>query len=357
MLSDSRAASYAMRQLLHNIKRTFKVEMSGRHQILSSIKCLLNMKMPIYVIRTDVSDFFESIPQERLLEKVLDNSLLSYKSKAFVKGILNAYESIKDTVLVPKGYGVPRGIGISSILSEIYMQDLDSMIKSRREVIFYARYVDDIFMIMTSLGEYTSIDDYYSALVATFRNYGLALKPVTDSKCELVKCFPKESFSPVSFDYLGYKLNLSTENNKLLTSFSLSDKKRLKIDERVKKAFVHFENLSKVDIKAARRDLIDSLNFITGNFNLSNAKHGAKVGLYYNNDLLDDLSEFVHYTTTLHGRPITPHEGSFRTVSERQTYIDALKRKIEKIDFKARWERRTMYDFPIARIAEISSWL
>lgn len=45
MLSDSRAASYAMRQLLHNIKRTFKVEMSGRHQILSSIKCLLNMKM------------------------------------------------------------------------------------------------------------------------------------------------------------------------------------------------------------------------------------------------------------------------------------------------------------------------
>lgn len=101
MLSDSRAASYAMRQLLHNIKRTFKVEMSGRHQILSSIKCLLNMKMPVYIIRTDVSGFFESIPQDRLLERVLGNSLLSYKSKAFVKGILNAYEHIKDTTLVP----------------------------------------------------------------------------------------------------------------------------------------------------------------------------------------------------------------------------------------------------------------
>lgn len=357
MLSDSRAASYAMRQLLHNIQRTFKVEMSGRHQILSSIKCLLNMKMPVYIIRTDVSGFFESIPQDRLLERVLGNSLLSYKSKAFVKGILNAYEHIKDTTLVPQGYGVPRGIGISSILSEIYMQDLDSMMKSRREVIFYKRYVDDIFMITTSLGEHTSIDDYYSAMESTFLNYGLTLKPNSDSKCELVKCFPKESFSPVSFDYLGYKLNLRVENKKLSTCFSLSDKKRLKIVERIDKAFAHFENLSKVDIKAARRDLIDSLNFITGNFRLSNAKHCAKVGLYYNNDLLDDLSEFDNYTSSLHGHVLNPYVGSFRMVSERQAYIDALKDKINKIDFKARWETKTMYDFPIARIAEISSWL
>lgn len=356
-LNESRAASYAMRQLLHNIKRTFKVEMSIRYQILSSIKCLLNMKMPVYVIRTDVSGFFESIPQDRLLKKVLDNSLLSYKSKAFVKGILNTYENIKDTTLVPQGYGVPRGIGISSILSEIYMQDLDSMMKNRREVIFYKRYVDDIFMIMTSLEEHNSIDDYYSSMESTFLTYGLTLKLKTDSKCTLVRCFPQESFNPVSFDYLGYKLNLKVEDKKLLTSFSLSDKKRIKIDERINKAFAHFENLSKVDIKAARRDIIDSLHFITGNFRLSNAKHCAKVGLYYNNNLLDELSELDNLTSSLHGHVVNPHVGSFKTASERHAYIEALKNKINKIDFRARWETKTMYDFPIARIAEISSWL
>ena len=59
MLDDSLAASYAMKQLQHNIKRTFKIEMSGRHQILSCIKRLLNMKMPIYIIRTDISGFFD----------------------------------------------------------------------------------------------------------------------------------------------------------------------------------------------------------------------------------------------------------------------------------------------------------
>lgn len=357
MLDDSLAASYAMKQLQHNIKRTFKIEMIGRHQILSSIKRLLNVKMPIYIIRTDISGFFESIPQERLLKKVLDNSLLSYKSKAFIKGIIDEYERIKDTTLVAPRVGVPRGIGISSILSEIYMKDIDNRLRSRREVIYYTRYVDDIFMIMTSLEDYKTIDDYYAALEVMFSEYGLSLKPKTDAKCKLVKYSPKEMFTPVSFDYLGYKLNMSVVNKILITSYTLSDKKKNRIAERINNAFAHFENLSKVDIKAARKDLIDSLNFITGNFRLSNAKHCAKVGLYYNNDLLDEISELDSYTSTLHAHPINPHAGSFRTVVERQAYIDALKAKIDKIDFKARWENKTMYDFSIARISEISIWL
>ena len=137
----------------------------------------------------------------------------------------------------------------------------------------------------------------------------------------------------------------------------MSDKKKDRIDERINKAFSHFENLSKKDIKAARRDLIDSLNFITGNFRLSNAKHCAKVGLYYNNDLLDEISELDSYTSNLHAHPINPHAGSLGSAAERQAYIDALKAKIDKIDFKVRWGNKTMYDFSVARIAEISSWL
>lgn len=360
VLVDSLAASYAMKQLQHNIKRTFKIEMTGRHQILSSIKRLLNMKMPIFIIRTDISHFFESIPQERLLKKILDNSLLSYKSKAFIKEILDEYERIKDETLVDPGLGVPRGIGISSMLSEIYMQDIDNCIRNRREVIFYARYVDDIFIIMTSLGEHKTVDDYYAALEVLFSKYGLSLKQKTDDKCQLVKFSPKERFTPVSFDYLGYKLNMNhggREKDPLKTVYSLSDKKKDRIDERINKAFSHFENLSKKDIKAARRDLIDSLNFITGNFRLSNAKHCAKVGLYYNNDLLDEISELDSYTSNLHAHPINPHAGSLGSAAERQAYIDALKAKIDKIDFKVRWGNKTMYDFSVARIAEISSWL
>lgn len=69
-LKESVASFYAMKQLLYNMKRIFKIEMPGRHQIMTSIKPLLNMRMPIFIIRTDINSFYESIPQNQLLNKV-----------------------------------------------------------------------------------------------------------------------------------------------------------------------------------------------------------------------------------------------------------------------------------------------
>lgn len=181
-LKESRASFYAMKQLLYNMKRTFKIEMPGRHQIMTSIKPLLNMQMPIFIIRTDINSFYESIPQDHLLNKVYDNSLLSFKSKSFVKQIFQAYESVKDINLTPAGVGVPRGIGISAMLSEVYMQDIDQKIRSRVEVIYYARYVDDIFMIFTSLDGHSSLNDYYRNLRKEFKSIGLELKATGEDK-------------------------------------------------------------------------------------------------------------------------------------------------------------------------------
>ena len=355
-LRDTRASYYAMKQLMHNMKRTFKIEMPGRHQIMTSIKPLLNMSMPIYILRTDISSFFESIPQEVLLQKIYDNNLLSFKSKSLIKQIFYTYEKNKDTSITPAGIGVPRGIGVSSMLSEIYMQDIDQMFKSRTGVIFYVRYVDDIFMILTSLDSFASLNDYYRYMRRVLKVKGLELKPIGSDKCHLIEYRP-DALSPTSFDYLGYKLNLSKPKKELITTFSLSDKKIQKLNERIEKSFKHFETLSKKDVKAARRDLLDSLYYITGNFRLSNSKSHAKVGLYYSNDLIDDSSEFDQFTKKLHSHPINPYAGLFANTIEKHRFIDALQKRIMKIDFKHCWEARKMYDFPLVRIKEISSWL
>lgn len=355
-LKESRASFYAMKQLLYNMKRTFKIEMPGRHQIMTSIKPLLNMQMPIFIIRTDINSFYESIPQDCLLNKVYDNSLLSFKSKSFVKQIFQAYESIKDINLTTAGVGVPRGIGISAMLSEVYMQDIDQKIRSRVEVIYYARYVDDIFMILTSIDGHRSLNDYYRNLRDEFKHIGLELKAIGDSKCKLIAYSPS-AFANVHFDYLGYKLNLSKPKKELITVFSLSDNKIDKIKNKIENAFKHFENLSKKDIKVARRDLLDSLDYITGNIRLSNSKNHAKAGLYYNNDLIDNPSELDQFTQLLHNHPINPNAGSFSDPAERQKFIAALQKRIAKIDFRQRWEERKMYRFSMARIAEISRWL
>lgn len=355
-LKESRASFYAMKQLMYNMKRTFKIEMPGRHQIMASIKHLLNMKMPIFIIRTDINSFYESIPQKHLLQKVYDNSLLSLKSKSFIKQVFQAYESIKDFSLTPAGVGIPRGIGISAMLSEVYMQDIDQKIKARAEVIYYARYVDDIFMIFTSLNGHNSLNDYYKNLQKKFKSIGLELKAIGEDKCQLISYRP-DALRPIHFDYLGYKLNLSKPKKELITVFSLSDNKIDKLKKKIENAFKHFENLSKKDIKAARRDLLDSLDYITGNIRLSNSKNHAKAGLFYNNDLIDTPSELDQFTQLLHNHPINPNAGSFSDPTERQIFIAALQKCIAKIDFRQRWEERKMFSFSMARIAEISKWL
>lgn len=87
-IDTTRLAPYfAICQLQHNIKMVFNVNMPSRHQIMCQLKILLNTITNGYIIRADVEDFFESIPQAQLIQKLENNSLLSYKSFAFIKSI------------------------------------------------------------------------------------------------------------------------------------------------------------------------------------------------------------------------------------------------------------------------------
>lgn len=121
--------------------------------------------------------------------------------------------------------------------------------------------------------------------------------------------------------------------------------------------FLHFERKSKVDIKGARRDLIDALNLITGNIRLRNAKSGVKAGLFYSNDLITKFDAINSLNAYLHHRDICPYRDAFSSDVEYNKFKAKLKAKIDKIDMKQRWEQMKMYEFPIKRIIEIQKWL
>ncbi|MCI1474417.1 MAG: RNA-directed DNA polymerase [Prevotella sp.] len=357
---DNRAAYYAMCQLQHNMKRTFNIEMESRHSIMVSIKRLLNTKTPLYAIRTDVSGFFESIPQDPLLAKIESNSLLSYKSKSFIRAILKEYNEKKDTSAVDAKHGVPRGVGISSMLSEIYMQGIDRELKNRQEVIFYVRYVDDIFMLLASIGSHGSIEDYYKDLRTFFIGKGLSLKDVGDDKCKLLD-YVNESQPNDSFYYLGYDIELTykASDKGLSAEFSLSKKKRDKLRNRIQNAFLHFENLSKVDLKQARRDMLDALRLISGNIRLRNSKNGIKAGLYYSNDLLDEigLKELDKFTQRIHHMSLNVPEETISDDKERREFVNKLRKRIEKTDLLQSWKNRTVYNIHMDRLSEIMKGL
>lgn len=351
---DSKNAYYAIKQLQHNIQRTFKVQQANRHAILTNIKILLNTKLPLYIIRSDISEFYESIPQKRLLECISDNTLLSSRSVSYIKGILNEYD-IATKQNFNTGKGIPRGVAISPLLSEIYMRDVDSQITERQEVIFYARYVDDIFIVLTSLkGE--TLDGYYNNLKHLFHNYDLTLHEIGD-KCKLIDLFPESKNTVESLTYLGYKLSIKKKGRDIITSFSLSDNKKQKIKDRIDSIFSYFEQQSKYNVKLARKFLFDALKFIAGNNRLKGAKSGIKIGVYYNNDLLDNLEELDALTTYLHDKEINPSQDKFKTEEERANYIKHIKKAIHKIDFKENWLNKKMYSLTSETIIEIQNIL
>lgn len=350
---------FTFKCLQRNIHRTFKVKQDNRHAIMTQLKLLLNESLPKYIIRTDITGFFEFIPQDKLLLKIDNNTLLSNKSKAFIKAILNEYESLKDKTLFGPGIGVPRGVGISSFLSEIYMKDIDKEINTRKEVLYYVRYVDDIFIILASLPDGQSLDTYYNKLKVLFKKQGLELKDVKNSdKCQLIDLYT-ESSKPIvcKVKYLGYQLKIKKDNKVINTIYDITTEKKLKFIKRIKLAFTHYETESKYDIKQARYNLLDCLNYISGNYRLSKYKSGVKAGIYYSNDLLDNTNFFPELTKCLRKKTPNPYVGLFKTETEREIYIEKLKKQISKIDFLERWNKRQMYDFSVSRLKEIGQWL
>lgn len=353
------AQFYAMKILQRNLVHLFNVEMVNRHSVMTNLKLLLNTQTPLYIIRTDISGFFESIPQERLLRLIDRNSLLGTRSKGMVKQVFKEYEKIKDKGRVPADQGIPRGIAISSPLSEIYMDRLDKIIRTKREVVFYARYVDDIFIILSSLGDAKSLKDYYQDLVDLFSRYGLTLQPDGSAKCKLTDKFCKNSGGTLSedFTYLGYHLYLVKTRNELRTIFGLSDRRKQTLKERMDHCFDHFAELVKVNPIQARHDLMDGLNIISGNIRLSKAKSGVKVGFFYNNDLLDREEDFTEIQNHLNSKvPAIPANllGGGADKTKYETHLDGC---LRKINFKDRWEKRKMFDIGVERLKSIERWL
>ena len=140
--NQTAAAFFALKQIQFNIRRLYKVKQSNRHQLICQLRELMGDKLPKYIIRTDISSFYESIPQSKIWQKLSDDPLLTLQSKKLIRRIFFEYKQLTGSDI-----GLPRGIGISAYLAELYMRKIDDTIRNHQGVLFYARYVDDIVVI------------------------------------------------------------------------------------------------------------------------------------------------------------------------------------------------------------------
>jgi len=85
-----------------------------------------------------------------LLKLIENNSLLSPKSVSLIKNLLYNYNLLTNQLGVKETFrkGIPRGVGVSPFLAELYMRKIDEEIRNIESVTFYGRYVDDIIIFL-----------------------------------------------------------------------------------------------------------------------------------------------------------------------------------------------------------------
>lgn len=290
------ASYYAVKQLQINVHKTFKVKQANRNQIVKQLFHLLSDGYPKIVIKTDIKGFYESIPQDPLFTKIKDNLLLTPFSKKLISKLFFEYEQRKDKTIIPPKTGIPRGIGISAYLAELYLRDFDNHIKSMDDVIYYARYVDDIVIIFSPKTPSTK-QSYLSTIKKRVSEIGLILKDGSDGgenktlEIELLNERSKTNYPYTnSFNYLGYKflITQTIKKGKVVTDLKieLSDNKLERYIKRIKLSISDYNLSAKFNEKRARRLLFERLKFLTGNYHLNNSKRKIKAGFFYSNSLL-----------------------------------------------------------------------
>ena len=206
------------------IRRIYRVKQSDRSRIIREIRALIEDSGSLSIIREDVRSFYDSIPFDQIIQKVEGDLILCQKGVSLLQDLNRQLSQL--------GYqGLPRGIGVSATLSELYTEAVDKYMRSRSEVFYYARYVDDVF-ILTENQSAAAVRDI---LREKLDQLGLTLHTGSHkSLCQQTKS--------ADFSYLGYHFKTTVNSKrKPTTEVSISPEKVKKIKRRIIKSFVAFQ--------------------------------------------------------------------------------------------------------------------
>lgn len=275
---DSTPETYFLiRQLQRNIHRVYGVKQSNRHDLVSQLRDTITSTYPFEIVRTDISSFYENIDQEILLEELERDQLLSFLSKKHIRQLLNSYNSITG-----KQKGIPRGVGVSSYLAELYLRPVDKEIKKLHGLVLYCRYVDDIVAVFARPPTEVISGSYKDHIFKILSNRNLSHNYLKTKEFILNKTDTNK------FEYLGYRFVIGCNKCNIWPSATKIRKYKFRLDA----AFKDYEVQSSLASRRAFRDLVSRVKFLTGNTRLSNSKSSAVTGIYFNNITATNISSF-----------------------------------------------------------------
>jgi hypothetical protein len=308
---------FVIKQLQRNIQGIYGVKQASRYDLVCQLRDMLGSKFPFELIRTDILQFYESIDRQKLIEKLDGDQFLSVASKKYIKQALSSYGVISGCAT-----GIPRGVGISAYLAELYLRLVDNAIRNLPGLVLYCRYVDDIVAMFARSPVGKDVGSIKDKIISILGESGLAHN---DAKTYEIKLAAGAS---AKFEYLGYRFLVGAGKLEI----SPSAAKVVKYRARMNAAFSDYWREMPVSPRSAFRKLAARIKFLTGNTRLSNSKSCAVTGVYYNNSIVNDLSSFKLLDKRLKARILELKRSS-------------LQKMLKNLKFTTGFEQRRYHNF------------
>lgn len=323
-VGDDLAQILAIRFVQQVLKAVYDISMPPRDVLVSQVKSLAMDLSPKFILRADVDSFYESVRHDDLLEIIHQSPELTFVVKRIITRLLSDYLRVSGAEK-----GLPRGVGVSAYLSEIYLGNIDSQVRRSGEVFYYARYVDDM-LVMFAPEAGSSTDSYLPSFSELLAKKGLSL----NNKTHTLDLLNQQQGR---FTYLGYEFNVLLGGGNV----RMSDNKEKKYRDRINKAFDDYDRKVLFIPEKASKELFARCLFLTGNMRLFNRKSNAFIGIYYSNKHITDIGQL---------------KGLDRYLAHKIDSIsDArLKRRLSRLSFEKGFVEKQFRSFTAKQLSEIS---
>lgn len=251
----------------------------NRDSMVRALQHALHRPYAHGVLKLDISRYFESISHTLLMDKVKSIRGADSTTILLVESLLNEYKD-----LTGNGAGVPQGVGLSAHLAELYLSDFDHRIRTHAGVIYYARYVDDVIVVLDSHASLVAVEETITMSLCALgldRNIAKDRRILTEKNGE----HPPLGPSVKALDYLGYRFEF---NSKQLQTTLTENRVQLRM-RRLSRAFEAWAKaLPDPASPNLARDglLLKRLRFLAGNARLDHSKSNVVVGIYFSNSAL-----------------------------------------------------------------------
>ena len=326
-----------LKRLNETLKTINRVKQSDRESIVRGIKSLLLDMNGYSIHRLDISGFYENVSLDTLKKVIFEDEIYSNSTKVLVAKWFKCFEQ-------SGSLGLPRGLSISSTLSEIYMKAFDNNVRLLPNTLYYARFVDDIFYVSTD----SSKDSYMKLNNLLPEGIKFSSHP---NKRYIVDCLPGDSKRKVDFSYLGYRFNVNNKDKKdVNVNVGLSNDKIKKIKGRISRALISFYKDEDFDLLEQR------FRFLTCNYILSSRYRGTKIrsGIFYNYRSITNLGkEDLKRLDDFKNNLIFIDKFRFKLVNDKIDLTLDQKKNLAKRSFYLGHKNRVFYKFSIPKILKI----